>query len=100
MDLSRSNETDVRLEPSVGGQSEASFDSHFTKAVLLSVGAQKEQKAVLQSVVVELRWRQNDVLSRKEFVFQPIVVELLELLEGQQRSLTHSPMILREPAVP
>ena len=39
-------------------------------------------------------WRHDDMLSCKEFVFQSIVVVLLELLEGQQRSGTHDSMIL------
>ena len=41
---------------------------------------------MLQTVVMKLRWRHYDVLSSEELVFQPIIVELLELLEAQQRS--------------
>ena len=50
---------------------------------------------MLQIAMAKLWRRQDDVLSLEEFVFHPVVGELFELLEGQQRSRTHSFMIRR-----
>ena len=44
-------------------------------------------------IVLEIGGRYGNVLSFEEFVLQSIVLELLELLEGLQRSGTHVSMI-------
>jgi hypothetical protein len=89
------DKTDVRLQPCALRQFESSLDMHAAKRAGSYIAPKGLRQILRYQGVGSFRWGQDEELSFQELVLQPIVVELLELLEGQQCSGTHDSMILR-----